>query len=107
MSLTIEVIRGLGDIPGPAIVCSYFASEAVFRQRGRVEIDKSTQGLKLVTITLPGMRRHVRPGRIIRIIDVATEYRARVTSIHYSVGRQADGKPFAVCSLGLRMLEVA
>jgi len=106
MSLSIEVWRDLGDIPGPEIVCRYFKNEAVFRQVGRVAIDQSARGLKLATITLPGMRRAVRPGQVIRIIDTATEYRARVTSIHYSVGRQADGKPFATCSMGLRMLEV-
>jgi len=106
MSLTIEVIRGLGDRPGPELSCRYFESEEVFRQVGRVEIDKSAQGLKIVTITLPGMRRAVRPGEIIRIIDAATEHRARVRSIQYSVGRQEDGRPYAVCSLGLRSLEV-
>lgn len=106
MSLTLTVSRGLGDIPGDDIVCKYFSNEAAFRQRGRVEIDKSATGLKLVTITLPGMRPHVRPGRIVRIIDAGKEYRARVTSIQYSVGRQEDGKPYATCSIGLRMMEV-
>lgn len=106
MSLTIEVIRGAGDIPGPDIVCQYFASEEIFRQCGRVEIDKAAQGLKLVSVTLPGMRAYVRPGSIIRVIDTAAEYRARLKSIQYSVGRGTDGKPFAVCSMNLRMLEV-
>ena len=107
MSLTIIVARGLGDIHGPDIVCRYFGNEAVFRQRGRVEIDKATRGLKLVTVTLPGMRTHVRPGRVIRIVEPGREFRARVKSIQYSVGRQEDGRPFATCSLSLRMMEVA
>jgi len=107
MSLTVKVIRDLGDIPGPDITCEYFAEEAIFQQRGRVEIDKSSRGLKLTSITLPGMRTHVRPGRIIHITDLEAEYRAKVKSIQFSVGIASDGVPSAVCSLGLRMLEVA
>lgn len=106
MSLTVRVVRGVGGVPGSTIVCSYFASEAVFREVGRVAIDAAERGLKTVTVTLPGMRPHVRPGHIIQINDEGREYRAEVTSILYSVGRQQDGKPFATCSLGLRMMEV-
>lgn len=107
MSLTITVSRGLGDVRSPdVVVCRYFGNEAVFRQRGRVEIDKSVKGLKFVTITLPGMRPHVRPGQLVRIIEADREHVARVRSIQYSVGRQEDGRPFATCSLGLRMMEV-
>lgn len=106
MSLTVRVERDAGDVPGPDIVCSYFASESVFREVGRVAIDAAARGLKIVSVTLPGMRAHVRPGQIIQIDDEGCEYRAEVTSIAYSVGRQADGTPFATCTLGLRMLEV-
>ncbi len=106
MSLTIEVVRELGDNPGPDIVCSYFASEQTFRQAGRVAIDKATTGLKLVTITLPGMRKHVRVGRVIKIMDGGIEYRAKVKSILFNHGRQSDGTPYATCSMGLRMMEV-
>lgn len=107
MSLSVRVERGTGDIPSPNdIVCSYFASEAVFAEVGRVAIDAVARGLKIVTVTLPGMRPHVRPGQIIRIDDEGREYRAEVASIAYSVGRQSDGTPYATCSLGLRMMEV-
>jgi len=106
MSLTITVSRGLGDIPGETITCQYFSDEAVFTQRGRVEIDKATRGLKLVTITLPGMRPHVRPGQLVKIVEPGREFRAKVKSIAYSVGRQEDGQPYATCSLSLRMMEV-
>lgn len=107
MSLTVEVVRGLGDIPGPEITCAYFEDEAVYGQRGRVQIDQSAKGLQLANITLPGMRTHVRPGRIIRIVDIDAEHRGKVNSIQYSVGFAPDGQPYAICSLGLRLLRVA
>lgn len=107
MSLTVSVFRGLGDNPGPDIVCRYFSDEAVFAQAGRVAIDRSEKGLRLVTITLSGMCAHVRPGRLVHIADVDGEYRGRVKSIQYSVGRDDSGKPFAVCSMTLRLLRVA
>lgn len=107
MSLTVEVVRGLGDIPGPEITCAYFEDEAVYGQRGRVQIDQATKGLQLANINLPGMRTHVRPGHIIRMVDIDAEHRGKVTSIQYSVGMSADGEPYAVCSLGLRLLRVA
>lgn len=107
MSLTIDVVRGLGDNPGPDITCSHFEDEATYRQRGRVEIDKSARGLKNVSITLPGMRTHVRPGRIVAIDDIDGHHRGKVSSIQFSVGRSPDGAPFAACSLGLRLLKVA
>lgn len=106
MSLSVEVLRGAGDKPGPEIVCSYFSSELVFRQVGRVEIDKSEPGLKIVTMTLPGIRQHVRRGRIIRIIDGGHEYRGQVKSTLYQVGRDSEGRPTATCSMTLRMKEV-
>lgn len=107
MSLTVEVVRGLGDIPGPEITCAYFEDEAIYGQRGRVRIDQSTSGLQLANINLPGMRTHVRPGRVIRIVDIDAEHRGKVNSIQYSVGMSADGQPYAVCALGLRLLRIA
>jgi hypothetical protein len=107
MSLTVTVIRDLGDNPGDDLTCSYFSSEQVFRQAGRVLIDQSAKGFKIVAITLMGIRKPVRVGRIIKIIDGGIEYRAKVKSIQYSHGRQADGSPYATCSMGLRMMEVA
>lgn len=107
MSLTVEVVRDSGDVNGPQMTCSYFSSASVFRQIGRVQIDKAAKGLKLVTMTLPGMRRFIRPGKIILIVDEGREYRAKVKSILFSVGRNADGVPFATCSLTLRMIEVS
>lgn len=107
MSVSFEVVRGLGDIPGPQVTCKYFEDEAVFGQIGRVNIDRSEKGLKLTSITLPGMRTHVRPGRIIGISDIDAEYRGKVNSIQFSVGRSADGAPYATCSMGLRLLKVA
>jgi hypothetical protein len=106
MSLTIEVVRGFGDKPGPDIACSIFADQQIFRQVGRVAIDQASQGMKIVTITLPGMRPYIRTGKIIRIVDYGREYRARVNSILFSVGRDDSGKPFATCSMTLRMMEV-
>lgn len=107
MSLTIEVIRGLGDKPSPTdLSCNYFTSEEIFSQVGRVEIDKATEGLKIVTMTLPGIRQHIRRGLIIRIQDGGREYRGKVQSTLYSVGRDDDGKPFATCSMTIRMMEV-
>lgn len=108
MSLSVEIVRGLGDKPSPgSIVSRYFADEAVFAQIGRVAIDKSEQGLKLVSITLPGMRTHVRPGQLVQINDVSGHYRGRVKSIQFSVGRSAEGEPYAVCSMTLRLKKVA
>lgn len=107
MSLTIEVVRGLGDIPGPAITVDYFDDEATFTQAGRVAIDKSATGLKLVSINLPGMRTHLRPGKIVRIVDIDGEYRGKQKSIQYSVGFSAEGEPYAVCSKTLRLMKVA
>lgn len=107
MSLTITVIRGVGDNPGDDVTCSYFSSEQVFKQVGRVMIDQSAKGFKLVTVTLPGIRKPVRVGRVIKILDGGIEYRAKVKSIQYSHGRQADGAPYATCSMSLRMMEVA
>ncbi len=107
MSLTIEVIRELGDNPAPDdIVVNYFASEQVFKQIGRVEIDKASKGFRLVTITLPGMRTHVRVGQVIKLMDDGIEYRAKVKSIQFDIGRNPDGTPFGSCSMGLRMMEV-
>jgi hypothetical protein len=106
MSLTIDVIRGLGDNPGESVTCSYFTSEHVFAQIGRVMIDASAKGFKNVTITLPGMRPPVRVGRVIRVLDGGIEYRGKVKSIQFDHGRGADGKPYATCSMGMRMMEV-
>lgn len=106
MSLSFDVVRGLGDNPGPEITCKYFADEHVFGQVGRVAIDKSAPGLKIVTITLAGLRRYIRPGRIYRILDSGREYRAKVQSILYQVGRDESGKPTATTSLTVRMMEV-
>jgi hypothetical protein len=107
MSLSVEVVRDLGDKPAPnAIVSRFFADELVFGQIGRVAIDKSTEGLKIVTITLPGMRTHVRPGQLLQIDDIDAHHRGRVQSIQYSVGRSAEGEPFAVCSLSLRLMRL-
>lgn len=107
MSLTITVVRDLGDNPGDEITCSYFSSSQVFKQIGRVYIDQSSKGFKLVTVTLMGIRPAVRVGRVVGILDGGIEYRAKVKSIQYSHGRQADGKPYATCSMTLRMIEVA
>lgn len=107
MSLTIEVVRGLGDVPGPAATCTLFEDEAVFTQVGRVKIDQAAKGLKLVSIALPGMRTHVRPGRLISIVDIDGEYRCKVKSIQYSLGWSAEGDPYATCSKQLRQMKVA
>lgn len=107
MSLTVVVVRGQGDIPGPGLTCSLFEDEAVFTQVGRVKIDQSATGLKLVSITLPGMRTHVRPGQLISIVDIDAVYRCKVKSIQYSVGWSVDGEPDAVCSMQLRQMKVA
>ena len=107
MSLTIDVIRGLGDNPDPnEKSCSFFSSELVFFQVGRVEIDKSARGMKITTITLPGMRKYVRPGLVVQIIDYGRIYRGKVINCLYSVGRDDSGKPFATCSMTLRMIEI-
>lgn len=109
MSLSFEVMRDLGDVPGPQLTCKYFSSEEVFSQIGRVNIDRSAKGLKLTSITLPGMRTHVRPGRVARIVDIDAEHRGKVNSIQYSVGWSAgtNPQPYATCSMGLRLLKVA
>ena len=107
MSLTIEVIRDQGDKQSPDdIVVAYFNNEQIFKQIGRVEIDKSSTGFRIVTITLPGMRKHVRVGRVLKLVDEGIEYRGKVKSIQFDVGRNPDGTPFASCSMGLRMMEV-
>ena len=107
MSLSVEVVRGPGDIPGPAVTCNLFEDEAVFTQVGRVKIDQAAQGLKISAIALPGMRTHVRPGRVIGIIDIDAEYRCKVKSIQYKLDLTVEGEPSTVCSMQLRQLKVA
>lgn len=103
MGLAVIVQRGSGDKQGPDIVMDYFKSELTARDVGRIAIDQSTSGLKRVSGTIPGVRPFIRPGAIIRNVDLRQgEFMAKLEDFAGTVSVDADGKPEATISLTFR-----
>ncbi|MCB2217987.1 MAG: hypothetical protein KQH59_18145 [Desulfobulbaceae bacterium] len=103
-ALHVTVRRGPADNPGPTIVLEYFKSPTFAHQVGRVAIDRSTSGLKIVAGTIANQPRpFLRPGAIIRHQDLRQgDCRGKVADFSGQISVDRDGKPSVSIGLTFR-----